>query len=89
MYVGDHMHMSHRFVRLGLTRGRAVLVVHLLSFITGAAAVALLWLPLAGVLFVFLQIGTVLGVVSILHSAGPPAAPAGTSRAGIEEQKED
>jgi len=70
VYVGDHLHMSHRFVRLGLSRGKAVLVVHLLSFVSGAAAVALLWLPPAGVVFVLLQIAAVLAVVSILHTVG-------------------
>ena len=67
VYVGDQVHISHRFEDMGMSRTRAVLVVHLLVLATGAAALTLLWLPPAGAAMVFLQVAAVLAVVSILH----------------------
>lgn len=37
-YVGDTNHLSHRLERLGLNRGRAVLVIWLLAVLAGGAA---------------------------------------------------
>ena len=67
IYIGDNRHMSHRFVRLGLTRPQAVLLVLLLCFTVGAAALTLLWLPPAGSLLVIAQIAAVLAVISMLQ----------------------
>jgi UDP-GlcNAc:undecaprenyl-phosphate GlcNAc-1-phosphate transferase len=39
-YVGDNNHLSHRLVKLGLSRTRAVLVIWLLAFAVGALAFA-------------------------------------------------
>ncbi len=38
VYVGDNNHLSHRLVRRGLSRTRAVLVIWLLAAVTGALA---------------------------------------------------
>ena len=43
VYVGDHNHISHRFYHMGMTRKRAVLLVHLLCLISGMGALPLLW----------------------------------------------
>ncbi|MBO4632031.1 MAG: undecaprenyl/decaprenyl-phosphate alpha-N-acetylglucosaminyl 1-phosphate transferase [Lentisphaeria bacterium] len=43
IYVGDHNHISHRFYHMGMTRKRAVLLVHLLCLISGMGALPLLW----------------------------------------------
>lgn len=43
IYVGDHNHISHRFLHMGLTRPQAVTMVHLLSLIAGLGALPLLW----------------------------------------------
>ena len=43
IYVGDHNHISHRFLHMGMTRKRAVLLVHLLCLISGLGALPLLW----------------------------------------------
>lgn len=67
IYVGDNRHISHRFVRLGLTRPQAVLLVLLLCFMVGAAALTLLWLPPAGSLLVIAQIAAVLAAISIIQ----------------------
>lgn len=67
IYVGDNNHISHRFAKMGLSRARAVLLVCLLSFVAGAGAVSLLWMPTAGVALAIAQIGAVLAVVSIVQ----------------------
>lgn len=70
IYIGDHAHISHRFRNMGLSAGQAVMVVHLLGLVTGAAAITLLWMPPTGTLLVFAQVAAMLAVVTILH-AGP------------------
>ncbi len=43
VYVGDHNHISHRFLHMGLTRAGSVSMVHLLCLIAGLGALPLLW----------------------------------------------
>ncbi len=43
VYIGDHNHISHRFVRMGLTRPEAVRLIHLLCVVAGLGALPLLW----------------------------------------------
>lgn len=69
LHVGDLSHISHRFVRMGLSRPRAVLIIHLLSFSIGAGALSLLWLPTAGALVVLAQAAALLALVTALHTA--------------------
>ncbi len=73
IYVGDNRHISHRFVKLGLSRSSAVLLVCLLCFISGASAVTLLWLPMAGVCLVFAHTGALLALVSVIQFYLPEA----------------
>lgn len=42
-WIGDNNHISHRFVRLGLSKAQAVFCVHLLGIIFGLGAMPLLW----------------------------------------------
>ncbi len=67
IYKGDNRHISHRFQHLGLSRPLATLLVCLLSFTVGCGAVALLWLPPAGVAVVLLQSALVFAIVSIIQ----------------------
>jgi len=46
-WIGDHNHISHRFVRMGLSRKRAVQLVHILCVLTGLSALPMLWGSLA------------------------------------------
>ena len=46
-WIGDHNHISHRFVRMGLSRKRAVQLVHILGVLTGLSALPMLWGSLA------------------------------------------
>lgn len=43
IYIGDHNHLSHRFVKMGMSRKRAVQMVHLLVLIIGLSVLPLLW----------------------------------------------
>ncbi len=43
IYVGDHNHLSHRFVKMGMSRKRAVQMVHLMTLIIGLSVLPLLW----------------------------------------------
>jgi UDP-GlcNAc:undecaprenyl-phosphate GlcNAc-1-phosphate transferase len=42
-WIGDHNHISHRFVRMGLSRRNAVLLVHLMAFAIGLGALPVYW----------------------------------------------
>lgn len=43
VYVGDHNHISHRFLHMGMTRKTAVLLVHLTALVSGLGVLPLLW----------------------------------------------
>jgi UDP-GlcNAc:undecaprenyl-phosphate GlcNAc-1-phosphate transferase len=73
IYVGDNTHISHRFAWLGLSRPKAVLLACLLALTSGSGAMALLWLPPAGVLIVLVQAGATFAIVSIIQFSSPEA----------------
>ncbi len=43
IYIGDHNHISHRFLHMGMTRKSAVLLVHLTALVSGLGVLPLLW----------------------------------------------
>lgn len=63
VYLGDTNHISHRFVRLGLSPLAAVTVLYLLTAVLGFGAVVLLWAPpwVAG-----LVVAQTLGVLALV-----------------------
>ena len=67
IYKGDNRHISHRFVKLGLTRPQAVLSVLLMCMILGIAGVTLLWLPLIGTFLVMGLVAALFGLISIIQ----------------------
>ena len=71
-WIGDHNHISHRFVRMGLTRKRAVQLVHILCLLTGLGALPMLWGSLATVAVVVIQMVLVLSLITILQYAVIP-----------------
>ena len=73
IYVGDNTHISHRFAWLGLSRPKAVLLACLLALTSGSGAMALLWLPPAGVLIVLVQASATFAIVSIIQFSSPEA----------------
>ena len=42
-WIGDHHHISHRFVRMGLSRPQAVLLVHLMALCVGLGILPVFW----------------------------------------------
>ena len=71
-WIGDHNHISHRFVRMGLSRKRAVQLVHLLCLLTGLTALPMLWGSLATTAVVTIQMILVLTLITILQYAVIP-----------------
>ena len=71
-WIGDHNHISHRFVRMGLSRKRAVQLVHILCMLTGLAALPMLWGNLATTAVVTIQMVLLLAMITILQYAVIP-----------------
>lgn len=67
IYIGDHNHISHRFVRMGMSRKTAVFVVHLLELIVGLSVLPLLWGDERTTVVSLLQACTILFFVSVLQ----------------------
>ncbi len=42
-WIGDHNHISHRFVRMGLSRRNAVVLVHLMALTVALGALPIYW----------------------------------------------
>jgi UDP-GlcNAc:undecaprenyl-phosphate GlcNAc-1-phosphate transferase len=70
VYQGDVNHISHRFVRLGLSRPWAVVSIYLITFALGLGAVVLLWANVWVAVIVLLQISAILCLVSLLQYFG-------------------
>ncbi|MBI5397122.1 MAG: undecaprenyl/decaprenyl-phosphate alpha-N-acetylglucosaminyl 1-phosphate transferase [Verrucomicrobia bacterium] len=70
VYVGDANHISHRFVRLGLSQTAAVLVLYVLTVVLGLGAVVLLWAPPWVAAIIVAQTLGVLAVVTALQHYG-------------------
>ena len=68
-WIGDHNHISHRFVRMGLSRPQAVLLVHLLSLSIGITALPIFWGDFKTAAILVFQAFLQLTVVTILQFA--------------------
>ena len=66
-WIGDHNHISHRFVKMGLSREKAVMLVHLLALVTGLGVLPLYWGNGGTAAVVLLQSCLILGVISFLQ----------------------
>ncbi len=66
-WIGDHNHISHRFVRMGLSRKRAVQIVHILCLLTGLSALPMLWGSLATTVVIVIQMVLLLSLITILQ----------------------
>ena len=67
IYVGDNRHLSHRFVKIGLSRPKAVVAIWLLSFLAGAGALSLIWLPPLGALLILVQMLAVFALILLIQ----------------------
>ena len=68
-WIGDHNHISHRFVRMGLSRPVAVLLVHLLSLSIGITALPIFWGDFRTAATLVFQAFLQLTVITILQFA--------------------
>ena len=70
LVVGDHNHVSHRLVSLGMTPRNAILTIFLMTFCTGLAAVMLRQLNVWGALCAFAQVICFLVLIFLIEGAG-------------------
>jgi len=69
-YIGDHNHISHRFLKMGMSRKMAVLMVHLLALIIGMCVLPLLWGDERTTVVSLIQAVTILLLISLLQYSG-------------------
>lgn len=70
IYKGDHNHISHRFWHSGMTRVRAVQLVHLLVLVSSLGALPLLWGEWRTCLVILIQGIAFLLLLSVMQYAG-------------------
>ena len=73
IYVGDHNHISHRFLHMGMSRKRSVLLVHLLCLTAGLGAMPLLWGDERSCLILIAQGITILLMLTLIQYSGTVA----------------
>ena len=66
-WIGDHNHISHRFVRMGLSRKRAVQLVHLLALVIGLGTLPIIWGSFQTAAVLVIQACLILLIISILQ----------------------
>ena len=67
IYIGDHNHISHRFVHMGMPKTRAVLLVHLLSFVVGIGVLPLMWGDIKTAIIIVTQAVAFLLIITLLQ----------------------
>lgn len=67
VYIGDHNHISHRFVAMGMNRKTAVLCVHLLALAIGLSVLPVLWGDLRTIIVCAIQALTILALVTAIQ----------------------
>ncbi|MFG0286620.1 MAG: MraY family glycosyltransferase [Rhodopirellula sp. JB044] len=67
-FLGDHSHLSHRLVDLGLSRTAAVATIHLITATCGLSAILLTHVTLLQAITVLGIVGCMLTLVAILES---------------------
>lgn len=68
-WIGDHNHISHRFVRMGLSRKRAVLLVHIMALAIGLGILPVYWGDFRTAAILVAQAFLFLLVITILQFA--------------------
>lgn len=69
IYIGDHNHLSHRFFKMGMSRKRAVQMVHLMTLIIGLSVLPLLWGNYKTAIVIFVQAMLMLLFISLIQYA--------------------
>jgi UDP-GlcNAc:undecaprenyl-phosphate GlcNAc-1-phosphate transferase len=70
LYVGDHSHVSHRLVDLGMTPKTSVLTIYLMTFCTGLAAVMLRQMNTTGAICAVVQVICFLILIFLVEGSG-------------------
>jgi UDP-N-acetylmuramyl pentapeptide phosphotransferase/UDP-N-acetylglucosamine-1-phosphate transferase len=68
-FVGDTQHLSHRLVRLGLSRRAAVLVICAMTGATGVSGIVLASVEPRQAVLVAVQVGLILGTLALFEYA--------------------
>ena len=68
-WIGDHNHISHRFVRMGLSRPRAVLLVHMMALCIGMGMLPVYWGDAQTAAVMVLQALMMLLIITVLQLA--------------------
>lgn len=66
-WIGDHNHISHRFVRMGLTRKQAVMLVHLMALGIGLGVLPIFWGDLRTAMILIAQAFILLLIITFLQ----------------------
>ena len=66
-WIGDHNHISHRFVRMGFTRKRAVMLVHLMALTIGLGILPVLRGNFFTAAILVIQAILMLGIITFLQ----------------------
>jgi len=74
IYVGDQMHLSHRLVRLGMSKKQAVLFNFLMAFTIAVNALLMINSQIVHSVVVVFQVTALVSMVSILMTTGIRAA---------------
>ena len=89
VYIGDHNHISHRFHHMGMSRKKAVLLVHILGIISGLGAMPLLWGDKKSCILLLIQGLAILLLLSLMQHFGKEtqsALPAEEKKDNDEER---
>ncbi len=68
-WIGDHNHISHRFVRMGLSRKQAVLLVHLMALCIGLGILPVFWGDFMTAAILVAQSALLIVMISIMQFA--------------------
>jgi UDP-GlcNAc:undecaprenyl-phosphate GlcNAc-1-phosphate transferase len=74
IYVGDQMHLSHRLVRMGMSKRQAVFFNYLMAFTISINALLMINSRIVHSVIALFQVGALAAMVSILMSTQPRAA---------------
>ena len=66
-WIGDHNHISHRFVRMGFSRKRAVMLVHLMALTIGLGILPVFWGNFLTAAILVIQALLMLGIITFLQ----------------------
>lgn len=66
-WVGDHNHISHRFVRMGLSRPTAVIFVHLMALSLALGTLPVYWGDFRTAAVLIVQAMILIGIITVLQ----------------------